>query len=857
MFAILAAALSWQLGSCDSLQLEATLSDNRRDLTGAVRWRADAACQQLATYPGMLTDADRLGEVEAPWFYPEGFDPADMQLNADTAATPARAEAAWSPAPGHRVGDASVHFHTRVPRRLGAFGRHRDTVALLAGWHPLPGDGIQLRPRQIHYRICVPQDLVGLVGHQPRTRTGPRCLSGVHYGRFVPVFLGSQLRVAVRPHGIVLAPSTPLRGMQADAALPALREVGSHRDALAWAALDTTLAKAFTGAQSLGLRPSPQLLVVGPLRAYLSEPFDGGLLVSDRALHPGLGPAGSILGQLQAGSIERSLWHSQLLPQVAARESQLPAEVVTEAVVSALWTDAQARAAAAAGAGPTDAGRLLDRIAIIPEIDNLVFAPQTPFVDSYYAAPRLPRPGVGPWPETYARGLSGRLLYAKVRDELGVAGAAAAAQAYLRGQGDWLGHQGEVDGVPLSQRLRPWLQAVVPAVDYGLQLQASGPAEIAVAITAQGPGAAPSVGLQERIALGVVDAEGRPHRAERRGPGRIQLQAPGPPRQLQLDPEQNLLELWHPPGYQAGFNNRSPHRWRLLLNDITGLLSVTNQQLSLSADLSLRRLYEVRRRLGMSLALVPGSLGGSVTGMLAFGRELNALRLVQGLSASLGGYRLLRERNVQSGGYLGTLSLSYLYDTRLSLVSSFRGRALNASLTYGGGDLGQRPFQFVQAGMAGLLLVPLDLHLALVLRLRADWSSGQTPPQYALRLGGRYRGSRGYESDAARGRRRVLASTELRHTLSGDGRTNLGGVFTLTRMEGALFADATYLPNSSCPQQMYYDVGYGLRFLTDVFQISPSVLAVDVAVPIPGCSATPRRLPLVVYIAFLQSFSSF
>ena len=77
--------------------------------------------------------------------------------------------------------------------------------------------------------------------------------------------------------------------------------------------------------------------------------------------------------------------------------------------------------------------------------------------------------------------------------------------------------------------------------------------------------------------------------------------------------------------------------------------------------------------------------------------------------------------------------------------------------------------------------------------------------------------------------------------------------------EGAFFADAVYLPmdEPGCRRDTFYDVGYGVRFLGDILNVYPGSLAVDVGVPLNRCARERDRLPITVYLAFVQSFLAF
>ena len=80
-----------------------------------------------------------------------------------------------------------------------------------------------------------------------------------------------------------------------------------------------------------------------------------------------------------------------------------------------------------------------------------------------------------------------------------------------------------------------------------------------------------------------------------------------------------------------------------------------------------------------------------------------------------------------------------------------------------------------------------------------------------------------------------------------------------TRMEGAFFANATFLPghDTDCASPAFYDVGYGLRFIGDVLNISPAAIVLDVGLPLNPCAKRSEHQPVTVYLSFLQSLSGF
>jgi hypothetical protein len=116
-----------------------------------------------------------------------------------------------------------------------------------------------------------------------------------------------------------------------------------------------------------------------------------------------------------------------------------------------------------------------------------------------------------------------------------------------------------------------------------------------------------------------------------------------------------------------------------------------------------------------------------------------------------------------------------------------------------------------------------------------------------------------------RGSRRAVATLEHRHGLVSGRRTDFGGLWTLTGIEGAFFADGVYLEGASesepgaslCGERLFADVGYGVRFLVDLLSVSPSALVVDVGVPVTRCGMVEDASPVTVYVSFVQSLLSF
>ncbi|MEZ4271342.1 MAG: hypothetical protein R3C68_07890 [Myxococcota bacterium] len=66
------------------------------------------------------------------------------------------------------------------------------------------------------------------------------------------------------------------------------------------------------------------------------------------------------------------------------------------------------------------------------------------------------------------------------------------------------------------------------------------------------------------MTIEVTDVAGQAHRVTRDGPGALHTNAPGPPKQVVLDPDRRLVELTHEPGKGPRYNNRLLPKMALL-----------------------------------------------------------------------------------------------------------------------------------------------------------------------------------------------------------------------------------------------------------------------------------------------------
>jgi hypothetical protein len=829
-------------GPCTEILLDAEIGAHLREIHGTVTCRmAAGGILDVATYPGVLRERDGLDDVNQAWFYPSGFDPAAMRLAVDGALIDAHS--AWHSlgprSPGKRV---AVEFLTRVPRRNGTLGVYGHAGYFLGGWHPAFGSRERLDAAPIRFVIRVPVGMVGVVGGVPVTRDGPRVVSGSLVGRFVPVVLAASMRVIQWPGAILLAPQSRPHG---------LKDITAFRDDGALDQLRQTLAEGAAFAERLAIdSPStPLLVVLAPLREHLVERFDGGIAVSDRAFH--LLPFERVL-KFHRLSVWREQLAARVLPMCRRLEDELPADLIADLVGSGL----RERLAMEKYGAKEYAPELLETFAVIPEIDSLIFAPQISFVDTYFAAiDETPRRR---WrlDNFFHQRPRGKLLYEKLVDVLGSVAVQDLIAAYVQGSIPFL-KVGEVAGWALEPLISPWL-GPYPAIDYSIDSVTFEDEQARVTIGARGPD---SRRLREPITVEVVDDQGEQHRASRMGPGEIVIGVPNPPQRVEIDPDNRLVEVSTTPGKGPRFNNRRPPRWRFLLNNIASLIAVTNKELSVAADFSLRRIHDLRHSLGFFASYGPSSIAAATSYRYAFGRSITPLRLVQSTSLSVAYERLRSERGRAETGDQVSLSAGYRYDDRLSpyWACSGKGASLRLAGALGWPHEGDH-YLFLRTGASAFYIWSLAFNHALVGRVRGDLNMGGAPLQDGLSLGHLYRAGRGFERDEARGDLRIVATTEYRHVLTADGRTDLGGLINWNRLEGGLFADVVYLSvndPADCGRNLFYDIGYGLRFIGNVLGVTPAEITIDVGVPLGRCPSATTRPPVTVYVGFVQSLAEF
>ncbi|MEK7705849.1 MAG: hypothetical protein AAB426_12885, partial [Myxococcota bacterium] len=399
--------------ACERLDLRATIASGLDVLEGELVCHGPSqAFTALTSYPRLLRTPGDLDDRNWHWFYPHGFDPGDMQVSLDGTALE-RDSAIQDVTPRDRA--ARIRFVTHVPRRNGLLGRARGVLYALGGWAPLPLRGDELDDADVSYDITVPEGAVGFVGTQPFGRTAPRRLRGTWHGNDLPLLVASQASVRVHAFAVIVQPEAKAQGGE-------LRPLLAGLDRSRLAQLEQTLRDGAAFAATVGLDGPPPIVVSAPLRENLVEPFDGGFVVSDRlfAVVPW-----EVVRRLH----RRSVWQAQLTHAALAiatrRQERLAPRLVAEAVAAGMVTQLlEARYGTV-----TEVTALLAPLAVIPEVEALLFAPQVPFVNTYFQPVDTMRRGRRRIDNFFHARPDGALVHARLTHLIGKDEAMAMAEA--------------------------------------------------------------------------------------------------------------------------------------------------------------------------------------------------------------------------------------------------------------------------------------------------------------------------------------------------------------------------------------------------------------------------------------------
>jgi hypothetical protein len=784
----------------------------------------------VVSYLEALEQPYRPGDVDRLWDYPASPEGAEI-LRYECNPCGDKTAAGWSVGPG----TVNITLEAILPRKYGALGVTKEQSLLTAivpfvvehAAQPRQAHAVPVR-WQLSYHLAYGQWLF-----QPPVYDGdPAAFVLAAALRGYETIDGSEKGPIVRPA------KAPRRAADPDAPPRSLPQEGL------WAAPpDVRLLEAHKWiAGALGRYGiAAQRWVVGALRREPAACGDDVLIVSRELFRAT--PFKEVMDFHRFGLARRAI---ACAAKKAYRLSSEDADAVGVFIMRRLLNEENGKLVS-----PRD---LLRPLSFIPDIDSLIYAPQMPWADVYFLAVDEPRAGP-PQPDAFFHGRPrGKLYLEKLLDRVGqdlvdtLMGKAIESHLGISVVAK--------DTLPtLWDAIEQDFGGAYPAFDASFRVEGN-----EVHVLRDGPGA----GARDPITVKVEDATGKEHSAKAIGLSADEIvaftAATLPLKEVELDPDRRLVEYHFKANAHPRFNNATSHRLRVRLNRLSAALALSSgasaAEVFAGVDMSIRREYDLNHVFGFGANYDPSAFSFYGRYTYSFGPRITPDHLGYHLSTQVWLERLTKGFAGATGEvYQTVLYTSLGYDDRPSDRTSMRGFGWNVYAALGL-PIGAPVYGYAGASVLGIINLA-DAH-AIALRLRAGSTIGPAPEQNKLALGGRFN-ARGFPLGEATRNVRVTASAEYRHELFRDFRASLFDAVYLDGVEGALFADAVFLsddfPGLVRYENMFFDVGYGIRFLFDQIGVNPGVLAIDVGVPLKRVDKS--LFPVTVYVDFVQSFASF
>ncbi|MBI5043529.1 MAG: BamA/TamA family outer membrane protein [Nitrospirae bacterium] len=290
------------------------------------------------------------------------------------------------------------------------------------------------------------------------------------------------------------------------------------------------------------------------------------------------------------------------------------------------------------------------------------------------------------------------------------------------------------------------------------------------------------------------------------------------------------------------FNNRLPHRWKVLLDRIKISYDFQSQKLEFDVGASTTRLYDDHHFFVFNVFHKEEVDGANLEYGYNFGGYDGEDKPLHTLSTKIIFEKLSEKFAVtaKDDEYINAVGLSYRYDTYRASVE-YADKFLNGDYSY----------------FKGLLDLRKELRIAnkhsIAGRALIGQSEGDLPEHTKFLLGG-INGMRGYTKSDYKGNNISLFSLEYRFPIIYDHDLNLLSLIIVHTAQGAIFADAGMVSdnrNTFKFKDYKTDVGTGLRFHVDLFGIYPGIGRIDFAIPV---GETEKSRNVHVYLSIGQSF---
>lgn len=862
--------------------------------------------------PNRLSEPpEALDDVNHYWIYPESHNPGIMKLISAQGGVPGATSpierSAWKQEPHALAGTGTLvslalpqpvasgrsvqlqlRFWARIPERYGSFGCIDGRCTLMGGFYPMlaavgeAGWELDAPPMMTDMDVSVelarPASVVlfdRVFGQAPEGALVAAARARAPGVPYAPLFVVPRLYESKRVQaGITMRYLSRERPPPTDIAhektIPYTMENHARH------ALDSVgESLELMATIHVPVRTKQLIFVEAPLRFSLASAHPGVVAVSNRFYR--IWPA-KRFRKFHQRQLIRAVFDRLMTETIAARNREhardrsaaadFVASFLTDLYVVKRYKKSESM------------GDILQPVAFIPVVDQLLYAPQTMFADAYFGGVLDTEPLRDHPMRFMHQRPRGRLFYEKLRDLLDAEALRTAMRAVIVDGVPFRRAAETAYGSPLAWFFEQW-DGPYPVVNYRLLSRSSkrlptGRYEHKIQLERRSEH--PEQLLVEPVTVLVVLKGGKQRflRWDGRGTrGVLRFQDERAIDRVVIDPRRRLVEnRLHGEIAHPLFDNRDKHRIRFVYNSFGVLLNLSDLSGLLAVDFTLGRVRDVEHRSRFSLYTSASVLVG-VTGRYtrSFGDPVTSDQLLSSVTARVSGQRLRTGFFGDDSRTASRLSLGLGFgasDRLFAFEPRFaRDLGIGASLTVTRRDAaGEEDAEFLLSGGVGAAYariftlrgdhtLAVDIDGAIVL--------GDLAIRSQLLGGGGAGALRGYAPGELFGRSRLMLRAEYRHLFTHQMNWNLGHYNFVRGIGGALFADVGLLSpcdgyNPARTDSAYASVGYGLRFLYDSFGTLPQMMRLDVALPLMRRARTclgmtlPTGPPVMVYLRFLPPF---
>ena len=774
-----------------------------------------------------------------------------------------------------------------TPKRYGTLGHAEGALMLGDPWYPLVVVGRDTTPAEGTHRLRVAWDdgtLVSAAGAHTGTTAEITQRRVTHAPLFVmpnavtvhEVMQGVDVNVVTgRKPRVGDAPPTPEGFTSSDpwdtdttslVTRAVRRSVGFLRR-LGFATAEEPATRAIAASV---------VVVEIPERQRLAVNLPGVVAVSDHAFR--ILPIDRVL-RFHADGIARRVFSSLLLPHVRASADARLAASVSADIDGALLVDLARLADSGRRESPKD---LLGFAGFHPSVDQLLYAPKIAFRAEYFHDIEEDDPDRDGAERARTTMPFGRFLLEKLRDRMGADAFARAAREHIERGVAWRTATERAYGASLDAFFRQW--SAHRTLAYGIVLRREerigGRIRHVIVIERRG-----DTWVREPVEVELVDEAGTRARRTWDAPGargEVAWESDAPLDDATLDPERRLQEDLALESNHPRFDDEVDHSWRPpIFNSFALSVAVTEARPDANLDFVVKRLYDVREAYGINVSTSARGLSGRV-------RYIHGIGALRDANSTLGSWSVslstLRSANGFGGNRVPVTEIDVgagvSWDTRRQTVDPKGGFGVSAAVA--AGVARQDDAQPGSTFDAGLVKRGGDVQPTLAMSVRGEKLWWPHPLHVVALVGGggvtrcpalptQLQGLsgrqllRGYAADELLGCSDTYAILEERFTVLRGEYVSVAQLTWFKALELVPFVAGGFLSSrrtaSDLLEHPYAEVGGGLRAFFEWAGVQPSLVSVDVGVPlsrgtrqyVDSDGVARRRAPIGLYVSFEQT----